>query len=308
MPLAIVLIALLVLNITVLFFIKRSKDNLKRQSLKNREEILEKERKIYDLTQKEREITNNFEKIKEIKLEEINNSLLKRNEEIQNQLNAMRLKQEQEIKSEIKAKKEKSLELYLKELNQEKEEIKKSHDEDIQKIKKELEDLRSIESAARNARIRDFNEKNEKDLHRLSLTEEDLKELKELNQIKLRNPLPLKKAIFDIYYREPVRALFNRVINKDKVSAVYKITLIETGQIYIGKSVDVERRWRDHIRRGIGADKRTDQILYDAFEKYGVHNFTFEILEEAPAAELNEREKYWIDYFESNKFGFNMRR
>lgn len=41
-------------------------------------------------------------------------------------------------------------------------------------------------------------------------------------------------------------------------------------------------------------------------EKLGLENFTFEVIEYCPATQLNEREKYWIDFYKSNIYGFNM--
>lgn len=38
----------------------------------------------------------------------------------------------------------------------------------------------------------------------------------------------------------------------------------------------------------------------------GVENFTFEIIEECAPEELNEREKFWIDYFDTKTFGYNV--
>lgn len=40
-------------------------------------------------------------------------------------------------------------------------------------------------------------------------------------------------------------------------------------------------------------------------KKSGVHNFTFEILEEVPKTQLNEREIYWIDFYKTKDFGLN---
>ena len=39
--------------------------------------------------------------------------------------------------------------------------------------------------------------------------------------------------------------------------------------------------------------------------KVGVENFSYEIIEECPREQLNEKERYWIDYFESQDFGYN---
>ena len=37
----------------------------------------------------------------------------------------------------------------------------------------------------------------------------------------------------------------------------------------------------------------------------GAHNFTFELLETCPAAQLNEKEKFYIDLYQSKDFGYN---
>lgn len=306
---AAVIVAVLFLAIAgFLFFrISQEKNNINELKVKIREEILEKDRKIQNLEQKEQEILTNFEKIKQKKMEEMNAVLFKRSEDIQSSLNEMRLKQEKQIEIELQEKKAKSLELYLAELQKEKSKLTASHQEDVKKIQEELDSLRSLENAARMARIRDMNEKNEENWHRIIFSKEDMEELSELNEIKLRNPLPLKKAIYDIYYREPVRDLLNRILGDDKPSGIYKITNIVTKQAYIGKSVDIHRRWQEHIKRGMGAENPTQSIVYDALKEYGISNFTFEVVEVVDAGKLNERESYWIEYFGTKTFGYNMR-
>jgi hypothetical protein len=41
-------------------------------------------------------------------------------------------------------------------------------------------------------------------------------------------------------------------------------------------------------------------------QENGVWNYTFELLEECPKDKLNEREKFWIDLYQSNKNGLNV--
>ena len=47
------------------------------------------------------------------------------------------------------------------------------------------------------------------------------------------------------------------------------------------------------------------QALYKAFDKYGIENFTVEQVEECPVEKLDEREIYWIAYYDSFKSGYN---
>ena len=84
---------------------------------------------------------------------------------------------------------------------------------------------------------------------------------------------------------------------------IYKITNILNGKIYIGKTErTVEERIKDHIqnsRRPI-SEKRP---LYDAINKYGFSTFKVDIIEETDSPE--EREQYWIEYYQSFKYGYN---
>ena len=83
---------------------------------------------------------------------------------------------------------------------------------------------------------------------------------------------------------------------------IYKITKKENGKCYIGQSNNIERRFREHLTKG---DK--SRIAVDkAIQKYGPAAFTFEILEECSIEQLNERESYWIKYYDAKNKGYNM--
>ena len=82
---------------------------------------------------------------------------------------------------------------------------------------------------------------------------------------------------------------------------IYKITNQLNGHSYIGQSIDIQRRWRTH--KNYTAQETTP--LYLAFEKYGINNFTFEIIEECQPEDLDQREIYWIEYYNSYLKGYN---
>ena len=82
---------------------------------------------------------------------------------------------------------------------------------------------------------------------------------------------------------------------------IYKITNLVNEKVYIGQAQDIEKRWREHKC----SSKSNNQILYRAIRKYGLENFSFEILEECKAEQLNEKENYWIKYFNSQNEGYN---
>jgi hypothetical protein len=55
----------------------------------------------------------------------------------------------------------------------------------------------------------------------------------------------------------------------------------------------------------IGIDTPQNNLLYAAAQKYGLDDFTFELLLECKSNELNEKEKYFIELYNSNTFGYN---
>lgn len=85
---------------------------------------------------------------------------------------------------------------------------------------------------------------------------------------------------------------------------IYKITNRVNGKMYIGQTrFTIEHRFKQHLKNAI-RDKR-NQPLYRAFNKYGIKNFDIESIEEVNIEELNEREMYWIAYYNSFKEGYN---
>lgn len=80
---------------------------------------------------------------------------------------------------------------------------------------------------------------------------------------------------------------------------IYKITKKENGKSYIGQSNDIERRFFEH-------KTKIDIPIEIAIKKYGVDAFNFEVIEECPLNKLDEREKYWIAFYNTYKgFGYN---
>lgn len=84
---------------------------------------------------------------------------------------------------------------------------------------------------------------------------------------------------------------------------IYKITNKINNKIYIGKSTDIEKRWKYHISH-YNYEREYNKPLYKAFRKYGVENFSFEIIEEC-LLDIDEKEKYWINFYNSYKNGYN---
>lgn len=89
---------------------------------------------------------------------------------------------------------------------------------------------------------------------------------------------------------------------------IYLIRNKVNNKVYIGQSKNVERRWKEHKSRLDNEHFECGSIFHKALKKYGVENFSFEIIEECDAEVLNEREIYWISVFNSNnpQFGYNL--
>lgn len=83
---------------------------------------------------------------------------------------------------------------------------------------------------------------------------------------------------------------------------IYKFTNKLTGEAYIGQSVDIKRRYNQHKNRYDKFYKEApieDTHFHSMLRHYGFHNFDFEILEECDVEKLNERETYYIAFYNS---------
>ena len=181
--------------------------------------------------------------------------------------------------------------------------------ETLEDIKNQINDISSIFAAAVEANKRTQEMLEQEDFYRLQLSEEDLEEVYKLKDISkfLRNKEPLNKVIWKVYYEKPYTDLIGRVIGKNQKTGIYKITNIKNKMCYVGQAVDVSNRWKQHIKRGLGAETPTKNKLYPVMAKEGVENFTFELIEECSPAQLNDREKYWQEFFKAKEFGYSIK-
>jgi len=84
---------------------------------------------------------------------------------------------------------------------------------------------------------------------------------------------------------------------------IYKITNKINGKIYIGKTEkSIERRFKEHCAEFAKARSK-DRPLYRAFNKYGIENFSIELIEITDIPE--EREMFWINFYQSYQKGYN---
>ena len=88
---------------------------------------------------------------------------------------------------------------------------------------------------------------------------------------------------------------------------IYKISTTCSEKVYIGQTAKtIEERWQEHLKARTERAKRGIH-LYLAMNKYGVETFSIEKIDEANSPEeLNEKEIYWINFYDSIKNGYNM--
>ena len=92
---------------------------------------------------------------------------------------------------------------------------------------------------------------------------------------------------------------------------IYLITVnTNTGpKLYVGQSQSIEERWKKHCSRYTELNGReSEKPLYRAMRKYGADSFNLTILEECSKSELNDRETFWIKYYNTTDpaIGYNL--
>lgn len=238
------------------------------------------------------ESTTALKKYNEQKLEEEIQEQRRLKEQIlKNQLEQQRIK----VSSEIK------------DIHRDLSNIRESAIKQKQQIQNDIKTLKASLVAGVQARLREQQINDKLDFYRLSVNKTDLADIKMLQNLKLslHKPVILSKLIWTQYFQKQMTELCDRVLGKSVVCGIYKITNLTTEQCYIGQSVDVSKRWKDHCKCGLGIDASVTNKLYNAMQKDGVWNFTFELLEQCPKELLNEKESFWIQMYQSNTFGYN---
>lgn len=214
--------------------------------------------------------------------------------------------------------KEKAKAIYQNELsewNKRLEVVKKYHqqyldklDKDVDEVKNELQSLKDIKAATIAAAQKEKEIQENKDDYCLILPIEYSNDIKILQGVvkQIAKPRSILMAIWQAYYAPLAKKKFPQILGKTDVCGIYKITNQETGECYIGQAVDVRRRWMDHCKAGLGIDTPQGNQLYAAMLEYGLDSFSFELLLECESDQLNEKEKYFIELYNSDAIGYNM--
>lgn len=260
-------------------------------------EIIEQQNKLDQIQNNINNQQEHFKALEEIYNKQANDKKEIIRQELTDSKNKQIEKMQQELikyAEEIEKQKEKIIDAY----NQEKNnfdsilEDYRSKRESIIKISKEEEEIRE------NARF-----------YTLYISPEDIADIEILERVKpsLSRPDILSKLIYKTYYEKPYTDLVGRVIGNNKITGIYKITNLINNKVYIGQAVDIAERWRQHIKRAVGAEPMTTNKLYPIMKETGVYNFSWQIVEECKKEELTPKEKYWIQYYDGQGYGYNIK-
>ena len=179
--------------------------------------------------------------------------------------------------------------------------------EEISELEEKRTRLAASIEATIKARVREKEIKEQLDFYCLQIDPIDLIDIETLEKVKsrLNKPRILSMLIWQTYYQKPMTQLCNDILGTSVVTGIYKITNQTTDQVYIGQARDMAARWKEHAKCGLDIDRPAGNKLYQAMMEDGIQNFSWELLEECSANELNEKERKYIELYQSAKFGYN---
>ena len=219
--------------------------------------------------------------------------------------NKKRIKEQEILESEEWL--NKALEKHQEEVLNNMEILDSKYKKEKDKIKEDLEQLKATRAAIIQANIKEKEIEENSTFYCLTISEIDKADIKMLENIKpqLNKPRVLSMLIWSTFFQKPMTTLCNNIIGTSTVTGIYKITNQVTKECYIGQSVDISKRWKDHAKCGLGIDTPAGNKLYKAMQTYGIWNFSWEVLERCSKDLLDEKEKYYIELYDSYNYGYN---
>ena len=248
---------------------------------------------------------------------ELNLEITKQKQGIKQQLSVFRKTEEQQMYNSLQKQKNvmnETVQRFYKDAQNEITKVKQTvdsakiqADKRKEQITNQLNKIKASLNAGLEAKRKQQEQKEKLNFYKLSINDTDLSDIQMIENLKIsfHNPVVLNKLIWSQYFQKQTTELCNRVLGKDTVCGIYKITDLITEQCYIGQSVDIAQRWKDHIKCGLGIDASSSNKLYNSMQKDKIWNFTFELLEACPKQSLNEKQALWINMYSSNTYGLN---
>lgn len=210
-------------------------------------------------------------------------------------------------------------------LTQKYKEVEQEHNEDINNLKEiyaniqlelmaetdeikiDLDKMKATHSAIIEANRREKEIENNLSFYCIDIADTDKSDIARLETLKpsLNKPRVLSMLIWQTWFLKPLKTLSANVIGPTDKTGIYKITNIKTKECYIGQAVSIRDRWVEHAKCGLGIDTPAGNKLYKAMQEFGLWNFSFEVLEECSREQLNEKERYYINLYNSCDYGMN---
>lgn len=177
----------------------------------------------------------------------------------------------------------------------------------IDELKQSLESLKKQKAASIEALQREQAIQEQKDLYRLVLSNQDKQDIEFLRSIQFRisKPRLVSMLIWQNYVQPIAKKKLPLILGSENVCGIYKITNIKNQMCYIGQAKDMRKRLNEHLKKGLGIDTPQGNKLYQAMLEEGIDSFTFELLEECSEEELNSKERYYIELYNSIDYGYN---
>ena len=177
----------------------------------------------------------------------------------------------------------------------------------IEELKQNLESLKKQKAASIEALQREQAIQEQKNLYRLVLSNQDKQDIEFLRSIQFRisKPRLVSMLIWQNYVQPIAKKKLPLILGSENICGIYKITNIKNQMCYIGQAKDVRKRLNEHLKKGLGIDTPQGNKLYQAMLEDGIDSFTFELLEECSEEELNSKERYYIELYNSIDYGYN---
>lgn len=264
------------------------------------------ENKIKTLKDTSAKLSNNIKELEQQKIDfEKNNAIIiattkERNHQV--------LSNYIELLENALTKRENDFDTKISTLNSTFEKEKSSLEKELQQVEQEVSKVKAYRDNLLKAQLREKEIKDNQTYYCMQILEDDKVDIQLLEKIKpnLRHPRILSMLIWSTFFQKPMNDLCNRILKTSStVCGIYKITNLKNNMCYIGQSVDIARRFKDHAKCGLGIDTPANNKLYRAMQEDGLWNFSWELLEKCSSDLLNEKEKYYIDFYKSKDYGYN---
>ena len=237
--------------------------------------------------------------------------------EIDQLMNEQRQHRQESLDETFKEKKavlEAELEKTIKECDAQAEDAKKWATDQIEEAQGKIKEYQLLEEqqrerflSVREPLLQYEKDKQAKLFYTIQLPEEyreDIEFLLTTVAAKVQHPDIISKLVWAEYVKPYLDDTFKRIEIKAE-PGIYKLTNLDSGKAYIGKSTDIKKRIADHFKSSIGIKSIADQAVHHEILKTGFWNWSIEAITYCDKDKLSELEKYYIEFFDTQTFGYN---